>query len=133
MLVKLCNLDYNVFVKLLIGRRTVLKKYIANNWMKLLRIGGYVALILLAFFKLNTPKTLIPDYIKYGKDIAPIGTTASGDTIAGAVGSFFGGAFSGISAIDPKLTLFVVGIMGAILLIVFLHMLMDKKADKKKK
>lgn len=100
--------------------------------MKLLRIGGYVALVLIAFLKLNTPKTLIPDYIKYGKDIAPV-VDGSGDAVSGAVGSFFGSAFDGISAIDPKLTPFVVGLMGAILLIVFLHMLMDKKADKKKK
>ena len=101
--------------------------------MKLLRIGGYVTLILLAFFKLNTPKTLIPDYIKYGKDIVPAGATGSGDGVTGTVGSLFSSAFSGLTAIDPQLTTFVVIIMTAILLIVFLHMLMDKKVDKKKK
>ena len=36
-----------------------MKKYISQNWMKLLRIGGYVTLVVLALFKLNTPKTSI--------------------------------------------------------------------------
>ena len=101
--------------------------------MKLLRIGGYITLALIAFLKINTPKTLIADYIKYGKDIAPTGANTSGDSVTGAVGSIFSGAFSGFTAIDPQLTTYVMIIMGAILLIVFLHMLMDKKADKKKK
>ena len=109
-----------------------MKKYISQNWMKLLRIGGYVTLVVLALFKLNTPKTLIPDYIKYGKDIVPAGANVSGD-VSGTVGSFLGTLFADFTAIDPKLTTFVIIIMSAILLIVFLHMLMDKKADKKKK
>ena len=110
-----------------------MKKYIANNWMKILRIAGYITLVLVALIKINTPKTLIPDYIKYGKDIAPLTVNGSGDTVGGVVGSFFGSAYSELNAIDPKLTTFVVIITAAILLIVFLHMLMDKKVDKKKK
>ena len=37
--------------------------------MKLLRIIGYITIGIVAFFKLVTPKTIIDDYVKYGKDI----------------------------------------------------------------
>ena len=53
------------------------------------------------FVKLNTPKTIIPDYIKYGKDIEPLvstTTTVSGDAVGGTVSSFFGSAYSGFNS-----------------------------------
>lgn len=107
-----------------------MKKYIANNWMKILRMGGYVALVLIALYKLNAPKTLIPDYIKYGKDIAPSTTSGVG---GGLVGTVFGTTFSSLSALDPALVPFFIILLIGILGIVVLHMFMDKKADVKKK
>lgn len=131
-LVKLCNLDYNYFEKTLIGRRRKVKldkSYIANNWMKLLRIIGYVTLGLVAFFKLVTPKTIIDDYVKYGKDIAPSESTGA---IGGLFTTVFGKAFDGLNGISPKLTSIVILLGAAILGICTLHMFMDKKPAKKK-
>ena len=62
------------------------KSFIANNWMKILRIIGYISLVLVAFFKLVTPKTIIEDYVKYGKDIAP-------SESSGAIAGFFSNIF----------------------------------------
>ena len=105
------------------------KSYIANNWMKLLRIIGYVTLGFVAFFKLVTPKTIIDDYIKYGKDIAPSESTGA---IGGIFTNIFGKAFDGLNGISPKLTSIVVLLGAAILGICALHMFMDKKPAKKK-
>ncbi len=107
-----------------------MKKYIAQNWMKLLRIGGYITLVLIALYKINAPKTLISDYIKYGKDVAP--STGSG-IAGGAVGSIFSTTFGSLSAISPALVPFFLVLLVGILGVVILHMIIDKKPDKKKK
>lgn len=105
------------------------KSYIANNWMKLLRIIGYVTLGLVAFLKLTTPKTIIDDYVKYGKDVVPSGSTG---VVGGFFSTIFGKAFDGLNGISPKLTPIVLILVMAILGICTLHMIMDKKPAKKK-
>ena len=98
--------------------------------MKLLRTGGYIALVLIALYKINAPKTLIPDYIKYGKDVATSGSVG----VAGeAVGSIFSTTFSSLNAISPALVPFFLILLFGILGVVILHMIIDKKPDKKKK
>ena len=100
--------------------------------MKLLRTGGYIALVLIALYKINAPKILIPDYIKYGKDVAPSGSVGVG--VAGeAVGSIFSTTFSSLNAISPALVPFFLILLFGILGVVILHMIIDKKPDKKKK
>lgn len=105
------------------------KSYISNNWMKILRIIGYVTLGFVAFFKLVTPKTIIEDYVKYGKDIAPSETSGA---IGGIFTTVFGKAFAGLDGISPKLTPIVIFLIAAILAITTLHMFMDRKPAKKK-
>ena len=105
------------------------KSYIANNWMKLLRIIGYVTLGIVAFFKLVTPKTIIEDYVKYGKDIAPNEATGK---IPSVFATIFDKAFTGLNGISPKLTSIISILVIAILAICTLHMIMDKKPAKKK-
>ena len=105
------------------------KSYIANNWMKLLRIIGYVTLGIVAFFKLVTPKTIIEDYVKYGKDVTPSEST---NAIGGFFTTVFGKVFDGLNGISPKLTSIVLLLIVAILGICTLHMIMDKKPAKKK-
>ena len=105
------------------------KSYIANNWMKILRIIGYVSLALVAFFKLTTPKTVIEDYVEYGKEIVPGETTGM---VSGIISTIFGETVSSLNSISPQLTSLVTILMVAILGIVTLHMFMDKKPAKKK-
>lgn len=105
------------------------KSYIANNWMKLLRIIGYVTLGIVAFLKLVTPKTIIDDYVKYGKDILPNETSGK---VGGLFSTVFEEAFSGLNSISPKLVPIISILVIAILAICTLHMIMDKKPAKKK-
>lgn len=97
--------------------------------MKILRIIGYITLGLVAFFKLVTPKTIIEDYVKYGKDITPSGSTGA---VGGVFTTIFGKAFDGLNGISPQLTPIIVMLVIAILGICTLHMIMDKKPAKKK-
>lgn len=97
--------------------------------MKILRIIGYVTLGIVAFLKLVTPKTIIEDYVKYGKDILPNETTGK---IPGIFSTIFDKAFEGMNGISPKLTSIVLILVIAILAICTLHMIMDKKPAKKK-
>ncbi len=106
------------------------KSYIATNWMKILRILGYVTLALIAILKLSAPKTVIPDFIKYGKEIKPGETTGM---VKGLFGTLFNTAYTSLYELSPQLPPLVAILTIAILSIVTLHMIIDKKPDKKKK
>lgn len=103
-----------------------MKKYIANNWKKLLRVGGYICLGLIIFFKLNAEKTLLTDYIKYGKDITP----NKGTGIMSGIKNNFLETFTGV---NPGLVKIAIIFIAAITVVVFFTALMDKKKDVKKK
>ncbi len=103
-----------------------MKKYISNNWKKILRVGGYICLGLIIFFKLNAEKTLLADYIKYGKEVKP----SEGSGILSGVKDNFLTTFTGV---DSQLVKFAIIFIVAIMIVVFFTSLLDKKKDAKKK
>ena len=46
-----------------------MKSFITNNWKKILIFIGSISIIVNAIIKIATNKTLLADYVKYGKNI----------------------------------------------------------------
>ena len=101
-----------------------MKKFITNNWKKILIIIGIVFIVINLITKLTVGKTLLSDYIKYGKDIERpeiienVGEVVSVSTIESPFG--------------PDLIKFIMVIVGLILLVVILTSLGDKAAANSK-
>ncbi|MBQ8299043.1 MAG: hypothetical protein IJX99_04120 [Clostridia bacterium] len=103
-----------------------MKKYISKNWQKILRIGGYICLGLIIFLKLNAEKTVLKDYIKYGKEVTP--TKGSG-ILSGVKDNFV----TTFTSVDSQLVKFAIIFIAAITIVVFFTSLLDRKKDTKKK
>lgn len=103
-----------------------MKKFISNNWKKLLRILGYIALGFIIFFKLTAEKSVLPDYIKYGKEVTP----GTGTGIFSSAKDSFVSTFTGV---DSELVRFAIIFIVAITIVVFFTSLLDRKKDVKKK
>ena len=107
-----------------------MKKLITNNWQKILIGICGIVLILILVGKFIAPKTLIPDYIKYGKVVTPLeGTSEVIDSAKENVRSVW-------SSVDPNFARLFVVMMVAILIVVFLSEIAAKAGggnDAKKK
>ena len=103
-----------------------MKKLISNNWQKLLIGIGCILLGYLFFSKLIAPKTIIKDYISYGKVVQSQNINESG-IVSGAKNNFLGVWGS----VNPELARLTVILMVGILLVVFLSAIASKAGEKK--
>lgn len=102
-----------------------MKTFITNYWKKILIIIGGVFIAFNVFSKIVTEKTLLTDYIQYGKDIEKV------EIISGDIGEVVTVPESPFSEDMMKLIIILVA---SILLVVFLTSLGDKaSADAKAK
>ncbi len=106
-----------------------MKKFISTYWNKILLTIGSICLFLILTSKFVAPKTIIGDYVKYGKDIS---ASNSNGILSSATGKFkliFGNA-------DPELVrltiILMVGILAVVLLTTIASAAGDKKDAKKK-
>lgn len=103
-----------------------MKSYITNNWKKILMFIGSICIIINVIFKIGANKTLLKDYVKYGKDIekaevvGTVGEVVSSSTISK---SPFGSGIIGI----------VILLMVLILIVIILSTLAENAAKKAKK
>lgn len=107
-----------------------MKKLITNNWQKILIGIGMIALIMILIGKFVAPKTLIPDYIKYGKVVTPIEHSSE------IINSAKEEAHTVWSSVSPDFAKFAIIMMVAILVVVFISDIASnaggKDAKKKK-
>lgn len=102
-----------------------MKKWITNNWKKILICIGVVAMIVIFIEKLIAPKTIISDYIKYGKVVTPTeGTSELVDSAKENIHSVW-------NSVDPQFAKLVVIMMVAILIVVFISSVASKAGEKK--
>ena len=109
-----------------------MKKYISKNWNKILITIGSCVMVWILIVKFTAEKTLLKDYIKYGKDVTPSTGGSSGalDAAKENVSSVW-------NSVDPNLTKLAMIMMAGILIVVLLTSLAsaaggDKKDAKKK-
>ncbi len=104
-----------------------MKKFITNYWKRiLLVIGGAVALFLLVY-KIAAPKTIIDDYVKYGKVIE---STDGGKNITDIIVRDEDKLFN-FDNIDPELIRLAIILIIGILFVVILNALASKAGEKK--
>lgn len=105
-----------------------MKKMISKYWKNILIICGIVGMVAIFTFKLSAPKTIISDYIKYGKDITIEGNS---QIISSATNNFW----SVWNRVDSSLTRIVILIMALILFVCVLSFIANAagKKDVKKK
>lgn len=107
-----------------------MKKFISTYWNKILLAIGSVSLFLILISKFVAPKTVIGDYVKYGKDILP---SSSDNSILGSVTGRFKLVFGNA---DPELVrltiILMVGILTVVLLTTIASAAGAKKEAKKK-
>lgn len=105
-----------------------MKKFISNHWNNILVVTGGIWMFIILISKFVIPKTLVADYIIYGKEIVP----TDNEIINSATSNFravWGNA-------DPELVRLTIIIMVAILLVVFITTLastLGGQKDAKKK
>ena len=107
-----------------------MKKYISQNWQKIMKIICVILLVLITFFKFTAPKTIINDYIKYGKVVTPL------DIHSEIIDEAKNNATNTWNSIDPQMARLIVVLMVGILFVVFLSMVASSagaKKDSKKK
>lgn len=100
-----------------------MKKFITKYWNKILIGMGIVAIVYTFFLKITTKKTLLSDYIRYGKEVKPFNSQIA-NAAKDEVSSVFG-------SMDPELVKLTFILMAAILIIVFLSLLAAKAGEKK--
>lgn len=102
-----------------------MKSFITNNWKKILITIGGIFIAINVFAKITTEKTLLADYIKYGKDIEKV------DIISGDVEEVI---TTTESPFGPEMIKIIIVLIALILLVVFLTSLADRAgADAKAK
>lgn len=102
-----------------------MKKFITNNWKKILIIIGAVFIVINLITKLTVDKTLLSDYIKYGKDIEkPEIIENVSETVTNAASKL---------PLETELIKIIMIAGGVILLIIILTSLGDRAAAKAKK
>lgn len=102
-----------------------MKTLITNYWKKILVLIGGVFIFFNTFRKIIAPKTLISDYVKYGKNIEKVPSN-----VIGHVGEKIDTSTMPFNAGMVKL---IVVLMVAILLILFITSLAEGKSGAKKK
>lgn len=100
-----------------------MKKFITNNWKKILVCIGAIFIIINVFTKITVDKTLLADYIKYGKNIEKSDIVGNVAEVVTPPEAPFG----------PEIVKFVCILGALILLIVFITSLGDRAAAKAKK
>ena len=105
-----------------------MKKLISKYWKNILLICGIVGMVAIFTFKVSAPKTIISDYIKYGKDL-----TAEGNSQI--INSVTGNFWSVWNRVDSALIRIVILIMALILFVCVLTFMANAagKKDAKKK
>lgn len=96
-----------------------MKNFITNNWKKILIIIGGIFIAINVFSKIVTEKSLLTDYIKYGKDIEQV------EIISGDIEDVVEVPESPFNE-DMMKIIFILG--AGILLVVFVTSLADKAA-----
>jgi len=96
-----------------------MKNLITNHWKRIIIIIGGIFICLNFFSKLSTNKTLLSDYIKYGKEVEKI------ELISGDVSSVVTMSESPFSGDMLKI---IIILIASISLVVFLTSLGDKAA-----
>ena len=101
-----------------------MKSWISRNWKKIIIIIGVICLVFILIGKIAAPKSLIEDYVKYGKNIE------SHHVIGEVIEKNVEAPSSIVSAEMVKMTIVF---MVAILFVVFITSLGSKSSDKAKK
>ena len=100
-----------------------MKDYISKNWKKIIVAITSFLVVWILIFKISAEKTLLQDYIKYGKEITP------------AQNEIIGAAQENVSSVwnsvDPELARLGIVFIVAITLVVFLSALATKAGEKK--
>ena len=104
-----------------------MKKFITNNWQKILIFIGAIFIIINVFSKIFTDKTLLADYIKYGKDIE------MPEIIENASQIIISNTTTIETPFSPELIKIILLIIGVILFAVILSSIGDRAAAKAKK
>lgn len=108
-----------------------MKKFITNNWEKILIFIGIICILINISLKLSTEKTLLNDYIKYGKDVQS-GTVSSGNIIGNISETVTDGSLVSESPFTPEITKIIILIIAAVLFAAFVSTLGDRAAAKAK-
>ncbi len=107
-----------------------MKKLISKYWKKILIILGIVCMVIILINKATAPKTLIAEYVKYGKVIK-----VSQTGIDGAVDAAKNNFISVLTGVDPELLrlafILMIGIL-AVCVLSFIASSAGKKDAKKK-
>ncbi len=107
-----------------------MKKLISKYWKKILIVLGMVGMVVILMNKMTAPKTLISEYIKYGKSI-----TIESTGVDGAIGEAKNNFISVLTGVDPELLkiafILMVGIL-AVCILSFIASSAGKKDAKKK-
>lgn len=121
---KLCNLFYNYSMRR--GVEEVhMKTFITNHWKNILVIIGGIFILANVFGKIIAPKSLISDYIKYGKDLEKIPSNIAGQ-VSGSINM-------GTMPFDAGMVKLIVTLMALILGILLITSLAEGKSSAKKK
>ncbi|MBQ9280121.1 MAG: hypothetical protein IJ215_03650 [Clostridia bacterium] len=106
-----------------------MKKYISQKWQKILIGIGIIILVFILIHKFAAPKTIIPDYIKYGKVVTP----ANLDLENGVIGEAKDNFVNTWHSVDPTFARLVTILMVGILIVLFLSAIASKAGEKKDK
>ena len=104
-----------------------MKKYISQNWQKILITIGIIVLLIILVSKFTAPKTIIPDYIKYGKDVAPANIDS------GVIGEAKDEFLNTWHSVNPDIAKIVTIMMVGILIVLFLSTIAARAGEKKDK
>lgn len=107
-----------------------MKKLISKYWKKILIILGLIGMGAILINKVTAPKTLISEYVKYGKSIK-IESTG----VDGAIGEAKDNFISVLTGVNPELLRIAFILMIGILLVCALSFIANSagKKDAKKK
>ncbi len=100
-----------------------MKALITNYWQKILLAIGGIFILINSFKKIFAEKTLLSDYIKYGKNI---------DNGSSIINKVNGNVNTADMPFNEGMLKLIIILMVAILLILFITALAEKKPDKKK-
>lgn len=100
-----------------------MKKFITNNWKKILMFIGAIFIVINVFTKITIDKTLLSDYIKYGKDIEKPNILENVTQVTNGIETPFGPDFAKLIVVAVVL----------ILLVIIITSLGDKAGTKAKK
>lgn len=107
-----------------------MKKLISKYWKKILIILGIVCMVIILINKVTAPKTLISEYVKYGK-VIKIAETG----VDGAVGAVKNNVVSVLTSVNSELLrlafIMMFGIL-AVCVLSFISASAGKKDAKKK-